>query len=202
MKLFYAPNSPFARKCRVVIREKELVTRVQEVVALPFDNPPELVAANPLATVPTLVTDSSRAFCDSPLICEYLDGLESARPSLFPAAGSKERWDVLSLAALADGVMDAAVHVVLEGRKPEAQRSASWIARKEEAVSRGIALIAHHRFMVGVKLDISIIAVLCALDYVRFRLPHLDWQGQHAKLAEWMNEELKRSAFVATAPQP
>ena len=200
MKLFYAPNSPFARKCRVIIREKGL--EVDEVLTMPMDNEPEFLAVNPLGTVPALVLPSSRALCDSTVICEYLDSLPSSKPSVYPAATGKERWDTLSLAALADGLMDAAVQVVLENRKPEASRSAEWIARKKEAILRTISLLAHRKFKPVEQLDIGIIAVVCALDYVRFRLPELDWQEKQPELAEWLSKTVQNGAFPGTAPQP
>ncbi|NBO19502.1 MAG: glutathione S-transferase, partial [Proteobacteria bacterium] len=67
MKLFYAPNSPYARKCRVIIREKG-IGGVEEVLTLPMDNPPELITVNPLGAVPALLLPSGRALCDSPII--------------------------------------------------------------------------------------------------------------------------------------
>ena len=201
MKLFYAPNSPYARKCRVIIREKG-IGGVEEVLTLPMDNPPELITVNPLGAVPALLLPSGRALCDSPMNCVYLNSLPSSKPPLLPPATGKERWDVLGLAALADGLMDAAVQVVLENRKPETQRSESWITRKKDAIGRTIALLAHRKFQVGQPLDIGIIGVLCALDYVRFRLPELDWQSSQPELAHWMGKMLQDGAFPATAPEP
>lgn len=200
MKLLYAPNSPYARKCRVILREKGLVDRVEEVLTMPMDNPAELIAINPLGAVPALLAGEGRAFCDSPIICEFLDSLQSDAPSLFPGPG-RDRWDILALASLADGLMDAAVQIVLENRKPEGQRSQSWIDRKQEAILRTIGLIAHRRFDPQV-FNISTIGVVCALDYVRFRLPYLDWQGRHPELAQWLEKAVQRPSFSATAPQP
>lgn len=201
MKLFYAPNSPFARKARVVIREKG-IEGVEEVLTMPMDNEPEFLAINPLATVPALLLPGSRALCDSTVICEYLDSLPSGRPSLYPPHEGRQRWDVLGLAALADGLMDAAVQVVLENRKPETQRAEAWITRKKEAIMRTIGLLAHRKFQPGQPMDIAIIGVVCALDYVRFRLPELDWQGKQPELAAWLAKTVQNGAFPGTAPQP
>jgi glutathione S-transferase len=198
MKLFYAPNSPYARKCRVVIREKEL-KHVEEVLAMPADNPPELLAVNPLGTVPALQTGEG-PLCDSALICEYLDALPSARPPLFPAGPA--RMKALRLAALADGIMDAAVSCVLEQRKAAERRSPEWIDRKEKAILRSIAATAKDRPDEKAPLDIGTLGLACALDYVRFRCMHLDWQGREPELAAWLEHALQRPSFGATAPLP
>src|SRR5689334_21871621 len=107
MKLFYSINSPYARKCRVVTLEKGLANKVEFVKVDPWDNPPELLAVNPLGRIPALIAENGMALCESPVICEYLDTL-SAKPKLIPV-NVEERMQVLGLAALADGIMDDAV---------------------------------------------------------------------------------------------
>src|SRR4051812_24839467 len=83
MKLFYSPNSPYARKCRVVAIEKGLADQITFVKVDPWDNSPELLKVNPLGRVPALMTDAGMALCESPIICEYFDSL-SPKPRLFP----------------------------------------------------------------------------------------------------------------------
>ena len=83
MRLYYSPASPFARKCRIVIREKGLEGMVEEVAVDPYADDPRLLEANPLAQVPALVTDDGLTFVDSPLICGWLDAY-SGRPRLLP----------------------------------------------------------------------------------------------------------------------
>jgi len=198
MKLFYAPLSPYARKCRVVVIEKKLEDKVELVNVAPLENPPELLAANPLATVPSLVTHKGKMFCESPVICEYLDSL-SNEPALIPVE-SAHRFDALALAALADGIMDAAVSCVMESRRPEEKRSAEWVERKESAIKRTIALIAHRKFVTDTVFDIGIINVVVALNYVSFRLPHIDWKKDYPVLAGWYDAISTRPSFAATAP--
>jgi glutathione S-transferase len=199
MKLFFAPLSPFARKCRVVVIEKKLEGEVELVNAPPMDNPPELLAANPLATVPALLTNKGKIFCESPVICEYLDSL-SPEPALIPAE-PKQRFDTLALAALADGIMDAAVACVLESRRPEDRRYPEWVERKENAIKRTISVIAHRKFDMGMPLDIGIINVVVALGYVSFRLPHMDWRKDYPVLAQWYDAMSQRPSFALTAPK-
>lgn len=198
MKLFYSVNSPYARKCRVAVIEKGLEKHVEFVLVNPLENPPQLLAVNPLATVPTLVlSKDSTVLCESPVICEYIDSLSPEQP-LIPADPAK-RFPVLGLAALADGIMDAAVACVLEGRKPEDKRSPEWIIRKETAIKRTIAAIADLPFSKGM-LDIGYINTAVALAYVHFRLPHIRWHDDHMALAVWFEDFALRSSMQATAP--
>ncbi len=196
MKLFFSVNSPYARKCRVVAMEKGLQD-VEYILVSPMENPPELLAVNPLATVPSLVTDDGFTLCESPVICEYLDSLSTTN-SLFPQKGT-ERFRVLGMAALADGIMDAAVACVLEKRRPEAQRSMEWVIRKESAIRRTIAVLAG-QMGTSAPLSIGTINASVALAYVNFRLSHIGWEDDHAQLAAWHKEFSKRPSMQATVP--
>ena len=142
MQLFYSPTSPYARKCRVVARERGLQDRIAETSLNPFDDPGELQAKNPLGRVPALVLDDGTALFDSPVICEYLDGLGSA-PALIPAGGA-ERFRVLVAAALAQGMTDSALNVTMEGRRPEGERSPAAVARWEASILRGLDAMMDH----------------------------------------------------------
>lgn len=181
----------------MVVIEKGLEDKVEFVQVNPLENPRALLAVNPLGTVPALVTDTGMAICDSTVICEYLDGLSAKHP-LFPT-NPLPRFQALGLAALADGVMDAAVHCVIEGRKPEQQRSPEWIARKESAIKRTLALLAPHASG-SEPLSIGTINLAVALAYVSFRLPHIDWRATHPQLAEWLDAFSERISMVKTKP--
>ena len=80
MKLIYSPTSPYARKVRTVIIEKQLENQVDMVNLAPADLPQELLIANPLSRVPTLIRDNGAPLIDSPFICEYLDSLRTREP--------------------------------------------------------------------------------------------------------------------------
>ncbi len=198
MKLFYSPNSPYARKCRIVILEKELEDRVELISLMPSDNPPELIAANPLGTVPALVIDNGSSFCESPIICEYLDSLSIKNP-LFPVK-KDERFKILSLAALADGIMDASVACVMEGRRPEDKRYDVWVKRKEKAIVRTIDAVASQNIDENTTFNIGTINMAIALSYVDFRLPHLDWRKEYKNLSNWLEYMNKKPSMIATAP--
>ncbi|NBX02886.1 MAG: glutathione S-transferase, partial [Alphaproteobacteria bacterium] len=132
MKLLFSPNSPYARKCRVTALEKGVMDKIELVEVSPAENPPELWAVNPLGTVPAMTTEGGMHLCESPVICKYIDSL-SPQPQLMP-----DDLCVGAFVALADGIMDAAVAVVMEGRRPEGKKYDAWVERKEAAISRAI----------------------------------------------------------------
>ncbi|CAB3743754.1 putative GST-like protein YibF [Paraburkholderia sediminicola] len=195
MKLLYSPGSPFARKVRVVIREKHLTARFQEFVTNPHDNGQELLALNPLAKVPAVELEHGSLF-DSPLLCEYLDGL-SPQPRLIPVE-FLSRIDVLRTQALADGIMDAAVASVLEKRRSDTAPSAHWLARWEAAMRRSVGMMSNLQLPDGVRLDG--IAAACALSYLDYRFPAIPWRKEYPALAAWHASYTARQSFVETAP--
>ena len=136
MKLYISAASPFARKCRIVAREKGLADRVEEIIADPYASDPALVAANPLVQVPALVTDDGTMFTDSPLICEWLDA-QGSGARLLPPEG-EARWRVRRLETLAGGALEMGVKLVLEKRRPESERSPSWIERWTTNMGRAL----------------------------------------------------------------
>lgn len=200
MKLFYSPNSPFARKCRVVILEKELSDSIEPISLLPSDNPPELLATNPLGTVPALLKDDGTALCESPVICEYLDSLSGKNP-LFPQKNN-DYFAVMALAALADGIMDAAVSCVMEGRRPEEKRYEAWTKRKENAIARTISKIGELGISKKSDWNIATINLAIALEYVCFRLPHLNWESNNKELYDWLEFINKKPSMQETKPVP
>lgn len=196
MKLFFSTNSPFARKCRVVALEKGLEKKIEFINVNPLENPPELLAINPLGTVPAFVTDDGLHLCDSSIICEYLDSL-SPTPLLFPNDGS--RICILAIAAMANGIMEAAVACVVEGRRAPDKQSPEWRARKEAAVMRAIDKFSKVP-MEHSPLSIGTINLAIALAYVNFRLPHLDWRSKYPALVSWLEAFEARPSMMVTRP--
>lgn len=199
MRLLYSPASPYARKCRVVAMEKGLHDRIEIVTAPPLENPPALHAVNPLGKVPALVLDDGRWIVDSPVICDYLDGLADS-PRLIPPAGVA-RADVLTREALADGIKDAALAIVFERRRPEAQRSPEWQDRWAAAIRRTIAHFAS-QVPARAQPDLGDIALACALAYLDLRLPDLGWDRAAPAMRGWLTAIEKRPSLAATAPPP
>ena len=181
MQLYHATASPFARKVRVLVREKGLLERVEEITVNPLADPAELHFVNPLGKVPALVLSDGTALFDSPVICEYLDTI-SGSPRFLPKEGEK-RWQVLRMQALADGIMDSGVAMSDETRRPEAQRSPDWQQRRQSGILRSIRKLEDEAIQLAGPVNLGGIAVACALGYLDFRLPHLDWRKDHVHVA-------------------
>lgn len=198
MKLYCSHTSPFARKVRVLIREKGALARVTEEVSAAMEDPAALHGANPLGKVPALILADGSSYFDSPLICDYLDvALEG--PQMIPAS-NVERFRVLRHQALADGIMDAAVSLVFERARPEAQRSDMWMGRWQRAITRSLAVLEDEVVSLDGPVDLGSIAVGAALGYLDFRHASLDWQESQTELAGWWRDFAKRPSFAETAP--
>lgn len=195
MKLFYSVNSPYARKARIVVMEKGIAD-IELIAVNPLESPAELLTVNPLSKIPALILDNGSSLCDSPVICEYLDSLSAKQP-LFPQG--REKWEVLGRAALADGILDAAVGLVLEGRRPEELRSALWIERHTAAIKRTLAILAQKVDALE-EFNIATITMGCVLGYLNFRHPHIEWQKDHPALAEWFAQFSERPSMKETMP--
>ncbi len=199
MKLFSSPASPFVRKVRVAIRELGLTDRVEEVVipTTPLASADEIVAANPTGKIPALVRDDGPAIYDSRVITRYLNDL--AKGTLYPQA---RLWEVLTLEATADAIMDAGVLMTYEVRlRPEAQQSQDWINAQWGKASRAIAAI-ENRWMSHLNgpLDMGQISVACALSYLDLRHDARGWRTGNDALAAWHADFITRDSFEATKP--
>ncbi|WP_291840230.1 glutathione S-transferase N-terminal domain-containing protein [Brevundimonas sp.] len=195
MKLYITAPSPFARKCRIVAREKGL--SIEEVFVDPYANAPELLAANPVVQVPTLIAPDGLPVNDSPVICEYLDGLGSD-PRLLPAEGP-ERLRVRRIEVLADGLLEMGVKLVLEKRRPESERSPSWMTRWTENMHRCLDALE----AAGLSADDFHIGVLntgVALTWIDFRHPDFDWATGRPGLVALQAALEARPSFMETRP--
>jgi glutathione S-transferase len=199
MRLYYSETSPYARKVRLVVREKHLCDRVQELVSNPFDDPPELTAANPLGKVPALVLDNGDSLFDSPLLCAYLDSL-SPDPRLIPEAGP-ERWRVLRWEALSDGILDAAYNLVMERRRPQGDSSLDWMQRWIKEIGRSLNQVETQIGGLPSTLSLSQLALGSALGYLDFRLPDLAWRGGREGSAAWYKGFAERPSMLETWPK-
>ena len=198
MKLLHSTTSPYVRKVRVVAFEKGLSSRIELVPANPWPDPALVAAANPLGKVPVLLLDDGTPIYDSPVICEYLDSLVPARP-LIPYDGIG-RWLVLRRQALADGILDAAVGIVLESRRPAAEQSASAQARAVEAIRRSVTALGADLQAADEMFDLGQISIAVALGYLEFRLSHLDLGTSERRVAEFWGAAKARPSFLATQP--
>ena len=197
MKLYITAPSPFARKCRIVAREKGLIDRIEEVAVDPYANAPELLASNPVVQVPTLIAEDGLPLNDSPVICEYLDGLgEGAR--LLPADGS-ERLRVRRLETLGNQALEMGVKLLLELRRPEVEQSPSWIARWTENMARALDALEAARPDPD-NLDIGVITAGVAVTWIGFRHPGFDLATDRPGLVALQAALEARPSFMETRP--
>ena len=202
MKLIGSATSPYVRKVRIVMAEKKL--DYQLVIDDVWAADSTITASNPLGKVPCLVMEGGEAVLDSRVIVEYLDTL-SPVGKLIPSQG-RERAEVKTWEALADGLIDAAILARLEATwsgRTDAQRSTPWIDRqmgKIDAALKAMSTgLADKPFCSGIHLSLSDIAVGCALAYLDMRFAHIDWRAAHANLAKLQEKLALRASFVDTA---
>jgi glutathione S-transferase len=201
MQLFHNPASPFCRKVDVLLHECGRIDEVEEVPSggHPTATDPNMpVAHNPLAKIPTLLRPDGPALYDSRVITRYLDTLFDA--GLYP---ENRLWEVLTLEATADGIMDAAVLMVYEGRsRPEEMHYAPWVEAQWGKIAHALdAIEARWMSHLAGRLDMGQIAVACALGYLDFRHPDRDWRKGRAPLAAWFARFEERPSMLATAPK-
>lgn len=199
MTLRYSPTSPFVRKVTVLAHETGLHDRIERVATFPWDAKTDLPKDNPIGKVPVLVT-AEGSFFDSPVICEYLDGQHAGR-KMYPPAGPA-RWAALRRQALADGMMDAGILHLLEGRRPENQRSPGWMDRQRGVVARGFDALEREAAGLEGTVDIGSIAIGCAIGWLEFRgILGSDWRAGRAALARWYEGFARRPSMLQTVPK-
>ncbi|RBI85963.1 glutathione S-transferase [Rhodosalinus halophilus] len=201
MQLHSAAASPFVRKVRVAIRELELESEVHEIdtTTSPMATDPALATANPLGKIPALLRDDGPALYDSRVICRYLN--DRTQGLLYPEG---RLWEVLTLEATADGIMEAAVLMVYEARfRPEPHRSTDWLEAQWAKITRALDVLGN-RWMshLSGRLDMGQIAVACALGYLDFRHPDRPWREGRGALDDWYAVFAERPAMAATRPPP
>ncbi len=200
MKLLYTPNSPYARKVRIVAIEKHIEIALQEVVLSDPDCP--VKNYNPLGKVPVLVLNDGDSVYDSRVIVEYLDN-RAQGTHLIPTDHSSKVW-VRRWEALADGICDAAVAAMLEGRKPPEQQSQANIDKQMGKVMRGLEVlnldITKKKWCVNETFSLADIALGCALGYLDLRFKQLNWQDDYPNLAKHYSLLVKRPSFKQTMP--
>jgi len=202
MKLIGSLTSPYVRKVRIVMAEKKLDFELKLEDVWGTD---DVLKANPLGKVPCLVMEGGEAVFDSRVIVEYLDTL-SPVGKLIPASG-RERVEVRTWEALADGVLDASILARLEqtwGGRSAAQRSQAWIDRQMSRVDAALGAmgkgLGDKPWCMGNAFTLADIAVGCALGYLDFRFPAIDWRTSHANLGRLHDKLAKRQSFIDTLP--
>jgi glutathione S-transferase len=203
MKLIGSVTSPYVRKVRIVLAEKKL--DYQFVLDDVWGDDARITDSNPLGKVPCLVMEGGESVFDSRVIVEYLDTL-SPVGKLIPTQG-RERAEVKTWEALADGLLDAALLARMEAtwvHRHERERSQAWIDRQMGKIAAALASMSRglgdKPFCSGIHLSLSDIAVGCALAYLDFRFPNVDWRAAHPNLHKLHDKLMQRQSFLDTLP--
>ena len=199
MKLIGSKTSPYVRKVRVLLAERQIPHDFVEESAWTADT--KVPGYNPLNKVPALQLDDGESIYDSAVIAEYLDAISGGR--YLPAA-PLERARVKRDEALGDGIADAGITAFLERKREPARQDAAWIARQLDKVNAGIAALSKslgsRPYLGGSEANLGDIACACGLFWAEFRMPELRWRERYPNLKGWAERMESRPAFAATRP--
>ena len=201
MKLIGSLTSPFVRKVRIVLAEKKI--DYEFVIDSPWSPESGVANLNPLGKIPVLALDDDTSLFDSRVISEYLDNV-APNNKLMPST-NRERTEVKRWEALADGICDAAALIFLEKKRPAEQQSSEWIVRQQNKIIAGLdymaAELGDSNWCMGTHYSLADIAAGCALGYLAFRFPEIDWNAKHPNLARLYEKLSHRPAFAETMPK-
>jgi glutathione S-transferase len=200
MRLYFSPTSPYVRKVMVLLHETGQLDEVERITGSgsPVDPGSAPLEANPLGKVPALERADGPALYDSRVICRYLD--DRAAAGLYPSGA--RLWDTLTVEATGDGILDAALLMVYEGRlRPEELRFRPWVEGQWAKVDRALDAL-ETRWIAHLEgpLDAGQIAVGCALGYLDFRQDARGWRTGRPRLAAWYAGFAARPSMQATVP--
>ncbi|EHA16473.1 glutathione S-transferase family protein [Halomonas sp. HAL1] len=203
LKIFYSSASPFVRKVLVSAHEKNVFDQIEKLPskAWPVKRDPNIVKENPSGKVPTALLDDDTPLFDSRVICAYIDTLSNSW-SLYPE-NLKDRFSVMTLEALADSILDAALLCRYESvLRPQEYYWALWHDSQMEKIDSGLDDL-ENRWLKLLKGPASVgsIATACTLAYLDFRFPQKDWRSDHDLLASWFADFSKRPSMQATQPE-
>ncbi|PYC47480.1 glutathione S-transferase [Litorivita pollutaquae] len=200
MQLIYSPASPFVRKVCVLMEEAGIADQISKlpVATTALATAPEALAANPTGKIPALTRTDGPAIYDSRVICRYLD--DRAESGLYP---DTRLWEVLTLEATADAIMESGIAMVYEARlRPPEKQFDGWIEAQWGKIARAVSVI-NERWMSHLNgpLDMSHIAVACALGYLDFRMADRAWRKGNDALDDWYATFSQRPSMQATEPE-
>jgi glutathione S-transferase len=199
MKLLASKTSPYARKVRILLAEKQIPFELVEESA--WNVASTVPRFNPLNKVPVLVLDDGTSLYDSSVIAEYLDPMGA--PVFIPSSGL-DRAKVRRDEALGNGITDAGLAIYLERKRVATLQDPAWIARQKSKVESGIAALERElggkAYLHGDAMTLGDIACACALLWLEFRMPEFAWRRSHAALGRWIERLESRPSFSETRP--
>jgi len=199
MKLFVSSTSVFVRKVRIVVRERGLTDRVEEISRLPVEAAPDLLAANPLSQLPALIDDEGICWTDSGVISAWL-APQGEGPRLLPDYGTETYWQVSRLETAAAGLNEMMAKIVYENRRPESERSPFWLERWEGNLKRAFA-VADSLCPAPDVFDMGTLTLGVAATFCDFRMAHIDWRSIAPRIAALHEVLERRQSFIDTYPK-
>ena len=200
MKLIIATPSPYARKIRVIMREKKI--KFEEIIDVPWNTNTLTHGLNPLGKIPILLREDHEPLFDSKVIAQYLDNFKP-NPLFYPTNLEENTYAKL-LETVADGICDSIVLIFLENSRKETLRSKTWIKRQERKIVEGIKFLANNlqekKYFVGNFFCIADISVFTCLEYLDLRFPKFRWRDKYQNLVSYWEIHQNRQSFLETKP--
>ena len=200
MRLYGSPTSPFVRKVIVTAHEGGLRDRIEVLFRTisPLTMDEEVNDLNPVGKIPVLATEDGQDILDSKFICEYLDSRMDADRKMLPEG--RDRWNVLSLQSLGDGIMDSGVLLRFDVTlKPPQYRWEGWYESQLLKITRTIDHLESKVAEFADRIDVGVISVACALAYLDFRFrDSIDWRSAHPRLTAWFERFRQLESMVAS----
>jgi glutathione S-transferase len=196
MEIFYTSASPYARCVRALCVELDIYDKITWNHCHPFDNQQRFLQYSPLGKVPCLLVDGESIF-DSDVIIDYIDQRFASGKMLAPVS---DDWALSTSYSLLKGIMDVSVARRLEKvREEEGQASNFWLQRHTQALLRSLSYLQTRIKHWPTQTCQLHIHFFCALDYINFRHPDIDWQSSYPHLLEQFNQLSERKALLQTS---
>jgi len=203
MRLFHSPASPYVRKVMVTAYERGVESHIEILgsAAGPIKRDPEIVKHNSSGKVPCALLEDNSPLFDSRVICTYIDSIAPTEGTVYPQGA--DRFDVLTLEALRDSILDACLLCRYETvLRPANLRWDEWYAGQMAKVDSGLDDLEGKWFeTISSGLHAGSIATACVLGYLDFRFPEKDWRNNHPKLASWFGKISERRSMKETFPR-
>ena len=198
MKLIIATPSPYARKIRVIMREKKI--KFEEIIDVPWNTNTLTHGLNPLGKIPILLREDHEPLFDSKVIAEYLDNFKP-NPLFYPTNLEENTYAKL-LETVADGICDSIVLIFLENSRKETLKSKTWVERQEKKICEGVKFLSNNlkekNFLVGNFFSIADISVFTCLEYMDLRFPKFKWRDKYQNLVSYWEIHQNRQSFIET----
>jgi glutathione S-transferase len=202
LKLLSATPSPFARKARVVLLEKNIPFELKTIN--PWNMNADIERFNPLGKIPVLITANNETIYDSKFIIEWIEH-NYPDPAVFPT-DAKTKFKAQQIQVIADGICEAVILLFFENIRPDPQQSKPWSERQIKKISNGLQAleqqISNDEFCVDNTFGIADISVVSAVDYLSLRFKTYEWRNKFTRISKFVARQSARQSFIETMPTP